>query len=48
MVELQFTLIPGFQPFKDLRVKASLVDVHCENNPLKAGSFPVEEAAVLE
>lgn len=28
VVEPKFTLIPGFQPFKDLRVKASLVDMY--------------------
>jgi len=42
VVKLKFTLIPVFWLFKD-KMKANIVDIHCENKPLKAQSFHAEE-----
>lgn len=46
VVKLKFTLIPVFWLFKD-KMKANIVDIHCENKPLKAQSFHAEEGDIV-
>lgn len=46
VVKLKFTLIPVFWLFKD-KMKANIVDIHCENKPLKAQSFHAEGGDIV-